>query len=441
MNPSDRLFRAIHGPTAYRCGRALAAELRAVLGPKRVTDIGWNNGPRRGCLSAELPHAGDAERVMVIGGRLARALDVASVQIFGTSYGVRVELPLPEHMWTKPEGQDVRTAFGGMCIGLGLNARGRLVWVDLARDASPHLGIFSVTGAGKTTVLRSILWQLAIQQTPAELALILVDAKRDGLAPLENCPHLIHPLLTDPVEAGAVLTALAKSLDTAPENPPRRTLVVIDELADILDATGGPDGAPGQAVRRLLTFGRSRGIRAIICTQHPLAETIGRRAIASVGTRLVGSVADAPASRLCTGIEGRAGSIAQRLAGDGDFVLCQGGAVVDRLQAAMVTDEEWRMLPSGGPSGGLDVTPATVPIRGVHPTQAPTEVAPDEVVAVLRSWQDTGREPGVKAVERIVRGVSGACGVRRAERVKDAAVRTRQGLVDAGLLIGGGDGR
>lgn len=422
-------------PPLARAARAISAELTAAKVFVEAVDA--SHGPRIASFVVAVRSSQCVTRALQAAPRLATVLGDPNVRVSNHGFKVIVEMPLPKRYWLSLSATDVQ-GDEGLRIYLGDDPRGFPVPFHFGTD--PHLGVYGRTGSGKSEALRLIVWQLAMQNAPDRLALVLIDGLARGLTPFAALPHLIHPVVTDPAAAGPVFAALLRELDVRRTNLARcaRPLViVVDEVAQVIEAGGGIDGAAGKAMCRIAATGRGLGVHVVVATQHPTREVIGRLVQANVAARLCGAVADDAAARLIMGSDR---SDPRTLTGAGDMLLVWGDGV-RRVQVAMVTPDELATLPTGGPSEGLDVWPAPKTVRQVHTTQVPTEVAPDEVVAVLSAWHQTGREPGVKVVEGIVRGVSGTCGARRAERVKDVAARTRRGLIDAGLLIGGGDGR
>ena len=124
-----------------------------------------------------------------------------------------------------------------------------------------------------------------------------------------------------------------------------RVVVVLDELADLVQVGGREvEGA----VTRLTQRGREAGLHVVACTQKPTASVIGGLVKSNFPVRLVGSVASPEDAKVATGL---AGTGAERLMGQGDFVVVAKGHVT-RLQAAYITDGEVREMVKGLRSGG-----------------------------------------------------------------------------------------
>jgi S-DNA-T family DNA segregation ATPase FtsK/SpoIIIE len=112
-----------------------------------------------------------------------------------------------------------------------------------------------------------------------------------------------------------------------------RLVVVLDELADLL-LVGGQ--AMGETITRLTQRGREAGIHLVACTQKPTAALVGGLMKSNFPVRLVGSVASAEDARVAAGLGGTG---AERLLGQGDFLLVAKGQVT-RLQAAYLDGSE-----------------------------------------------------------------------------------------------------
>ena len=91
---------------------------------------------------------------------------------------------------------------------------------------------------------------------------------------------------------------------------------------------------------RLTQRGREAGLHLVACTQKPTAAVIGGLVKSNFPVRLVGSVPSPEDAKVASG---RAGTGAERLLGQGDFLVVAQGQVV-RMQAAYTSEEEVRDL-------------------------------------------------------------------------------------------------
>lgn len=371
-------------------------------------------GPRLATFDAVLPRVHDVDRVMRMGRSLAGALQVRRVHLAETERGVAVEVELLRGMRRELTVLDVfPERMPGTWVAAGRDGRGQDVRVSLADPSTAHLLVVGATGSGKTTALQSIVWQLVMRNTPADLALVLIDGLASGLAPFADVPHLVLPLAASPRAGADAIRGVCTELDARIADPARRTplVVVVDELAQLTD---GRD-AVGAGLSRIAATGRGLGVHLIAATQHPTASVVGRLVSANITTRLVGKVADAAASRLAMGSDR---DDARTLMGAGDMLLCRGDDV-RRVQCPVVTDAEWAMLPSGGPSGALEFR---VPKAGQHgvsaPHPAPIPTPHPDVERVARLWEESGM-PGRIGIMSIRRAIG--CGDSRARRLRAEA--------------------
>ena len=69
----------------------------------------------------------------------------------------------------------------------------------------PHLLIAGRTGTGKSVCLNAIILSLLYSRTPEECRLIMIDPKMVELSEYGKIPHLMHPVVTKPEKAEAIL--------------------------------------------------------------------------------------------------------------------------------------------------------------------------------------------------------------------------------------------
>jgi len=238
---------------------------------------------------------------------------------------------------------------------LGLDISGSPVITDLRK--MPHGLIAGATGSGKSVCINSILISLLYKSTPDQLKLLLIDPKMVELAPYNNIPHLVSPVITDVKAATAALKWAVEEMERryelfahtgvreigrynemAEENRQFNQklpfiVIVIDELADLMMM------APAdveEAICRIAQKARACGIHLIIATQRPSVDVITGLIKANVPTRIAFSVSSQVDSRTIIDISG-----AEKLLGRGDMLfLGNGTSKPIRLQGTYVSDEE-----------------------------------------------------------------------------------------------------
>lgn len=293
-------------------------------------------------ISQELAHAASTENVIIT----QRMVDGLSWIIY--------MFQLPKACWETYTRADLTDTRGSTAIGVGLAERKRQVDVDFSRSA--HLLIVgSSQVSGKSTAMRSLLTGLASTHTPRELQIIIVDPAGDTSRGLERAEHLVLPPAETPEQA-------ALAIDRMSEEKRRREsiryraggglpmyLLAIDEAQNIIPEAGR------QA--ELAKLGEQIGkldMHLMIATQKPLEETLPGLTF-NLSARLVGQVPTSRDAALLTGRRSEEAP-AHKLTIGGDFLLVQGGAEVERVQAAEATDQDLRHVPINGTCAwpGLD---------------------------------------------------------------------------------------
>jgi S-DNA-T family DNA segregation ATPase FtsK/SpoIIIE len=222
---------------------------------------------------------------------------------------------------------------------LGIDQEGVPLLLRLPSPNVAHVLVAGTTGSGKTALARSIVASLAMHNSQRSLQLVLIDPKGRGFLPFEGLPHLLVPVVTHADEALPILERLATEMvrrDTEGRSEPR-LVIVLDELADLVQVGGREVEA---LLTRLTQRGREAGLHLVACTQKPTAAVIGSLVKSNFPVRLVGSVASPEDAKVATGL---AGTGAERLLGQGDFLVVAKGQVT-RMQAAYLTVDETRDL-------------------------------------------------------------------------------------------------
>lgn len=230
-------------------------------------------------------------------------------------------------------------------VPVGIDTNYKISSVSLDNPATPHVLVAGATGSGKSVLLQVVVLGLVKQNSPESLGVILIDGKARGLMRFAGIPHLVTPLITDMNLAKDVLAWSVDEMNRRKHNPAltkKRLVIVIDEIAELLEATGGVNGVAAQYMRQLTAMGRELNINVIAATQHPTANTLGgAMAKVNMPMRLCGKVSDPGASFVATGQQGIR---AHRLTGNGDFISVFGGDAT-RLQIALPEQDDFASLP------------------------------------------------------------------------------------------------
>ncbi|HEX6462385.1 MAG TPA: DNA translocase FtsK [Candidatus Saccharimonadales bacterium] len=239
-----------------------------------------------------------------------------------------------------------------LSFAVGKDIAGEAVVGEL--NKMPHLLIAGQTGSGKSVMINTLLTSLLYRNSPADMKLILVDPKQVEMAPYEDIPHLLTPVITQPekcisalkwavneMERRYSLLAEEKVRDIKSYNERKHAegesmpyiVVVIDELADLMMLAARDVEA---LIVRLAQKARAVGIHLVLATQRPSVDVITGLIKANVPARIAFTVASQVDSRTILDQIG-----AEKLLGQGDMLLLTPAMnKPKRIQGAWVTDEE-----------------------------------------------------------------------------------------------------
>lgn len=256
-----------------------------------------------------------------------------------------------------------------LAFAIGRDISGEAVVGEL--NQMPHLLIAGQTGSGKSVMINTLLTSLLYRNSPSEMKLILVDPKQVEMAPYEDIPHLLTPVITEPektisalkwavneMERRYKLLAAEKIRDIRSYNQKIQSgkskievtdeeghtqkhedgampyiVIVIDELADLMMVAARDVEA---LVVRLAQKARAVGIHLVLATQRPSVDVITGLIKANIPARIAFTVASNIDSRT---ILDQAG--AEKLLGKGDMlILTPSMSKPKRIQGAWVTDDE-----------------------------------------------------------------------------------------------------
>lgn len=235
-------------------------------------------------------------------------------------------------------------------FAIGKDIAGEAVVGEL--NKMPHLLIAGQTGSGKSVMINTLLTSLLYRNSPSDMRLILVDPKQVEMAPYEDIPHLLTPIITEPEKTISALkwsvnemerrySLLAeqklRDIKTFNQKNPEETMpyivIVIDELADLMMVAARDVEA---LIVRLAQKARAVGIHLVLATQRPSVDVITGLIKANVPARIAFTVASQVDSRTILDQVG-----AEKLLGQGDMLmLTPQMSKPKRIQGAWVTDDE-----------------------------------------------------------------------------------------------------
>ncbi|RWZ78441.1 MAG: DNA translocase FtsK [Candidatus Microsaccharimonas sossegonensis] len=254
-------------------------------------------------------------------------------------------------------------------FAIGKDISGQAMLGEL--NKMPHLLIAGQTGSGKSVMINTLLTSLLYHNSPSEMKLILVDPKQVEMAPYEDIPHLLTPVINEPEKTisalkwavnemerryrllaenkvrdiatyNKMIQSGAKKITVADEDriPQEHhngampyVVIVIDELADLMMVASRDVEA---LIVRLAQKARAVGIHLVLATQRPSVDVITGLIKANVPARIAFTVASQIDSRTILDQIG-----AEKLLGQGDMLmLTPSMSKPKRIQGAWVTDEE-----------------------------------------------------------------------------------------------------
>ena len=254
-----------------------------------------------------------------------------------------------------------------LAFAVGKDISGLPVVGELNR--MPHLLIAGQTGSGKSVMINTLLCSLLYRNAPSDMKLILVDPKQVEMAPYQDIPHLLTPVIVEPektisalkwavneMERRYSLLAEEKVRDIKSYNEKVKNktvgvededgniqqvdeghmpyiVIVIDELSDLMMVAARDVEA---LVVRIAQKARAVGIHLVLATQRPSVDVITGLIKANIPARIAFTVASQVDSRT---ILDQAG--AEKLLGQGDMLMKTAAMPKPkRIQGAWVMDSE-----------------------------------------------------------------------------------------------------
>jgi len=318
---------------------------------------GANIGPRVTQYTLKPPANVKLTKITALENNLA--LDLAA-------HSIRMEAPIPGKRAVGIEVPNIKAATvrvasllqsnewhqdsGPLAFVIGKDISGKAIVADLAK--MPHLLVAGQTGSGKSVMINTFLTSLLYRNSPSDLKLILVDPKQVEMAPYNDIPHLLTPVINEPEKCISALkwavAEMERRLRTMSEVGKRNIaeyntlkaeegmpyiVIVIDELADLMMMAARDVEA---LIVRLAQKARAAGIHLVLATQRPSVDVITGLIKANVPARIAFTTASQVDSRTIIDQIG-----AEKLLGRGDMLLLTSDMPKPkRVQAALIEDNE-----------------------------------------------------------------------------------------------------
>jgi hypothetical protein len=324
-----------------------------------VTNV--NRGPVITLYEMQIAPGIKVNRIVGLADDIAMALAAQRVRIVAPIPGksaIGVEIP-NRYRETVTLGdivksEEFQTFEGSLAVALGKDILGNPVIIDLKR--LPHLLIAGTTGSGKSVCVNSIITSLVYNYDPNHVRFILVDPKMVELQLYNGLPHLLTPVIVDPMVAPMVLKwtmhemerrycllsemntrdieryneKIKRSISGAEKLP--YIVVIIDEMADLMMSSKEVEGY----ITRIAQKSRAVGIHLVVATQRPSVDIITGIIKANFPARIAFQVAQKTDSRTIIDQNG-----AEKLLGRGDMLYQPPTSSFPiRVQGGFISEEE-----------------------------------------------------------------------------------------------------
>jgi S-DNA-T family DNA segregation ATPase FtsK/SpoIIIE len=318
---------------------------------------GANIGPKVTQYTLKPPSGVKLTRITALETNIALNLAAQSLRIEAPIPGQRavgIEVPnlkaADVRLYGILSAKQWKTNYEALSFAIGKDIGGDAMIGEL--NKMPHLLIAGQTGSGKSVMINTLLTSLLYRNSPADMKLILVDPKQVEMAPYEDIPHLLTPIITEPekcisalkwavneMERRYSLLAEQKLRDIKSYNQQKSNegmpyiVIVIDELADLMMVAARDVEA---LIVRLAQKARAVGIHLVLATQRPSVDVITGLIKANIPARIAFTVASQVDSRTILDQVG-----AEKLLGQGDMLLLTPAmSKPKRIQGAWVMDDE-----------------------------------------------------------------------------------------------------
>ena len=307
-----------------------------------------------------------------------------------------------------------------LTIPVGVTNEDTLKVLDLAK--APHILYAGATGSGKSVGLNAGIATLMKRNDPTNLRFTMVDPKRVELADY-RASAFVDAVITDMDEAAEALEEVLKLMecryrefehagvknissynDRFPNKPMAYHVLVVDELADLMD-THSDTVFP--ILVRLGQLARAAGIHMMLATQRPAADTTPKKLVSNIPTRIGFMTQSAVESRIILGSKG-----AEDLKGNGDLLAqLPGTKGLVRAQGPFISEDEIKEIVAENertivsipepemPEAAKSTVTSAKPAMPAVPADVDTAEIVSQVIAQVTAQMEASAQAKVDAAE------------------------------------------
>lgn len=292
----------------------------------------------------------------------------------GLSFDVPYPLETTPLLWEKVDAVKTVKPFQAI-VGRNYEAEEPYTEIlDYNDESVAHLLVSGGSGSGKSVMLINLIVSLAWSTPPDKILFIVLDTKiGPTVKPLAALSNVI--LCNEVDECVAAVSAVQKELERRKREGKGDTKVflILEELADMMLATGDPD-ALWKPLIRLSCTSREFGLHMIACTQYANKETVIPEFRTNFLSRLGGQFATDVEGSVATG---RQDLKCSQLPGKGAFYFVH-QLKVARIQTMLLKGDALKKV----------VGDVAAKWQGVKPYRLPLPVKSEMPIAKVEMSED-----------------------------------------------------
>jgi hypothetical protein len=319
------------------------------------------------------PNRANIRRALDMTGPIEAKVQRGPARVYRNAGTLYVEIPSPQPMTV--DGTAHRGA--GLDVPLGLSTRGEVVGLDWAR--ATHMLLIGPSQRGKSTAMRNIAFHLARQNSPHDVAFLLISYKPKDWAAFGSLAHT-WAAVYDPDEIMAALRWIIQFIPRRLRQQASRPAVFlfVDDLANLV----GRNPAIADLLGEIASLGAGAGVHLVVGTQRLSGKSNDPLLGANVHLRLIFGTASAADAALYAGRSGTGGHLIGAYPGDTLLITDAG---VQRVAVGYIGDEHLAALPQSARTFRPWTVQRTAPAPAPLPAVAKAAETPAERIARARA--------------------------------------------------------